>query len=371
MKTHSTILLIILSAMPIVSCSYDGKKKAPEEARPVDVAVAFTDSVVLHKTYPGYLSADGKATVVGQVNGKLLTKNFEPGSYVRKGQVLFTIDPTLYRDEVARSEAALSSAISSRDYAKSHYEAVKKALEADAVSKMEVLNAESTLQQAESNIKNCKAALNMARTNLGYCTVTAPISGYISDAKIKVGNVISGSVQPVALADIYDNTELSAVFEIEDSQYETMVASMNGEDGNLYKAIPLKFRDALPHSYTADLSYESPSVNQSTGTILLKGKVKNIDNELKDGMYATVSLPYGTNPKAVIVKDAALSTDQLGKYLYVVNDSDKVVYTPVTVGPLYRDSLRVIEKGIKAGDRYVTEALMTVRNGMKVKQVLK
>lgn len=74
--------------MPIVSCSYDGKKKAPEEARPVDVAVAFTDSVVLHKTYPGYLSADGKATVVGQVNGKLLTKNFEPGSYVRKGQVL-------------------------------------------------------------------------------------------------------------------------------------------------------------------------------------------------------------------------------------------------------------------------------------------
>lgn len=74
--------------------------------------------------------------------------------------------------------------------------------------------------------------------------------------------------------------------------------------------------------------------------------------EKTNGMYVTVSLPYGTNPKAVIVKDAALSTDQLGKYLYVVNDSDKVVYTPVTAGPLYRDSLRVIEKGIKAGDRF-------------------
>ena len=208
-------------------------------------------------------------------------------------------------------------------------------------------------------------------TNLGYCTVTAPISGYISDAKIKVGNVISGSVQPVALADIYDNTELSAVFEIEDSQYETMVASMNGEDGNLYKAIPLKFRDALPHSYTADLSYEAPSVNQSTGTILLKGKVKNIDNELKDGMYVTVSLPYGANPKSVLIKDASIGTDQLGKYVYVVNDSNKVVYTPIELGEVFQDSLRVIDKGILPGMKYVSKALLTVREGETVKPIVK
>ncbi|MDE6381605.1 MAG: efflux transporter periplasmic adaptor subunit, partial [Muribaculaceae bacterium] len=145
----------------------------------------------------------------------------------------------------------------------------------------------------------------------------------------------------------------------------------SGKSGALYRNMPLTFQTALPHSYTADLYYVAPSVNTSTGSLELVGNVRNIDNELKDGMYVTVSLPYGTNPKAVIVKDAALSTDQLGKYLYVVNDSDKVVYTPVTVGPLYRDSLRVIEKGIKAGDRYVTEALLTVRNGMKVKPVLK
>lgn len=94
-------------------------------------------------------------------------------------------------------------------------------------------------------------------------------------------------------------------------------------------------------------------------------------NELKDGMYVKVSLPCGIGPHAVLVKDAALSTDQLGKYLYVVNDSDKVVYTPVTVGELYHDSLRVIEKGIRPGDRYVTQALLTVRNGMKVRPVVR
>lgn len=364
MKTYLIILSAVL-ATGAISCHK--KSNAPEAEGPASVSVAevVTDSVVLHKTYPGYLSANDMANVVAQVNGRLLSKSFKAGSYVKKGQVLYTIDPTLYRDAVGRAEAALNSAISTRDYAKSHYAAVKKALEADAVSKMEVLNAESTLNQAESNIRDCQAALHTARTNLSYCTVTAPISGYITDTEITVGNYLSGAAQPVTLATIYDNTVLSAVFEIEDSQYEEIDGGMDGNNSHLYKAIPLTFRDSLPHRYTADLSYESPSVSRSTGTILLKGNVKNIDNELKDGMYLTVSLPYGINPKALLVKDASIGTDQLGKYVYVVNDSDKVVYTPIEVGELYHDSLRVVEKGLNPGDRYVTKALLTVRQGRK------
>ena len=87
-------------------------------------------------------------------------------------------------------------------------------------------------------------------------------------------------------------------------------------------------------------------------------------------MYVTISLPYGIDPKAVLVKDAAISTDQLGKYMYVVNDSNKVVYTPIEAGELYQDSLRGINKGIKSGDKYVTKALLTVRNGESVKPVV-
>lgn len=368
MKTR--ILYIGMAAMLLMGSCHKKQKAAGEEVPEIYVAEAFTDSLVLHKTYPGYLNADSKATVVAQVNGKLLSKHFQPGAYVSKGQLLYSIDPTLYQDEVNRARAELNSAISARDYAKSHYAAVKKALEADAVSKMEVLNAESTLNQAEANIKSCQAALNTAQTNLGYCSVKAPISGYITDTEIKPGNYLSGSVSPVQLATIYDNSVLNAVFEIEDSQYEEMVGEANGKEAYLYRAIPLQFRDPLPHNYTADLSYESPSVNKATGTIVLKGAVKNIDNELKDGMYVTISLPYGVAPKAVLIKDASIATDQLGKYVYTVNDSNKVVYTPIQVGELYQDSLRMVESGLKAGDRYVTEALLTVRNGEEVKPIL-
>ena len=370
MKTFIRTLAAMGAVAVMISCTHkksgdSGDGKVPS----VEVAEAFTDSVVLHKTYPGYLSAQGAAAVVAQVNGQLLKKHYDAGTYVKKGQVLFTIDPTLYQDAVAKAEASLASAISARDYADSHYKAVKKALEADAVSKMEVLSAESALNQAEADIKDCKAALNTARTNLGYCTVTAPISGYISDSSLAAGNYLSGGASPVHLADIYDNSVFNAVFEIEDAQYEKMVGRGNAASEKLLRAIPLQFRENLLHSYSADLSYEAPSVNKGTGTIQLKGAVRNIDNELKDGMYVTVSLPYGDEPKAILINDASIGTDQLGKYIYVVNDSDKVVYTPIEVGETFHDSLRVVTKGILPGQRYVTKALLTVRDGETVKPV--
>lgn len=372
MKTQTYLIYALYAAlaMPLVSCHNKGNAERDTTMRKIDVAVATTDSVILHKTYPGYLKSKNSAKVVGRVDGRLLSVNYNSGEYVTKGTVLFRIDPTLYQDAVARAEAALASAISARDYAKSHYAAVNKALEANAVSKMEVLSAESAYNQAVANIKDCEAALHTARTNLGYCIVTAPISGFTTDCMMSAGNYVNGSGAPVELATIYDISTFNAVFQIEDAQYERLVGRDGGMGAPVYRQIPLSFTDSMTHSYTADLYYESPSVNQSTGTIELKGTVNNIDNELKDGMYVTVSLPYGRKSDAILVKDASIGTDQLGKYLYVVNDSNKVVYTPVEVGDIYQDSLRVITKGLRAGDKYVTKALLTVRNGEEISPVI-
>ena len=363
-------LTILAACLSLLSCK--AKKEAPEEKlRDIDVAEVIVDSVVLHKTYPGHISSDNSVDVICRVDGMIITQNYTGGTFVKKGQVLFTVDPVLYRNTVIQAEATLASAISSRDYAKSHYEAVKKAFQSEAVSKMEVLNAESAFHQAEASIMNAQAALSTARTNLSYCTITAPVSGYITDAIHGTNTYINGSGAPVTIAKIYENANFTVEFEIEDLQYEKMAVKSDIFKSDLFRAMPLQFRDTLMNEYTADLTYTAPSVDTSTGTIVLKGKVKNKDNELKDGMYVMVSLPYGYDPDAMLVKEAAISTDQLGKYLYVVNDSNKVVYTPIEVGEVYRDSLRLVTKGVKPGDRYVTKALLTVRNGEKVNPVLK
>ena len=246
---------------------------------------------------------------------------------------------------------------------------MKKALESDAVSQMEVAEAKNSLEESQAAIKQAEAALRTARTNLGYCTVKAPITGHISSRTVDPGAYIGGEVSPVTLATIYDDATMLATFYIEDDSFLRMHSTTANREGIDYTRIPLEFSEQLPHSYTGDLYYLSPAVNASTGTIELKAEVSNPYNELRDGMYVSVKLPWKTDPKAVLVKDASLSTDQLGKYLYTVNDSDKVVYTPVTVGDLYHDTLRVVTKGISAGNRYVTKAMLKGRNGMTVNPV--
>ncbi len=363
------IPLLIVTLLPLASCH---KKEAAErQVAEIDVAYPTVDSVTLHKTYPGYIRAVTSADVVARVSGMILTQNYENGAYVKKGDALFTIESTKYRDAVEQATASLHTAQSQYDYYSRQYEAMKKALEADAVSQMDVIQAENSMNEAKASIRSATAALETARTNLSYCVVRAPISGQATQSVMGGGSYVNGEGSPVTLCTIYDNSDMKAVFAIEDSQYEQMVGRNGGQNGPLYRHIPLNFTQQLPHFYAADLMYVSPAIDVNTGTLSLEGQVKNIDGELKDGMYVTVDLPYGTNPHAVIVNNASIGEDQLGKYLYVVNDSNKVVYTPVEVGELYQDTLRIINKGIGPRDRYVTKALLTVRNGETVKPVIK
>lgn len=370
----NTNLYLMLSAGCIilsgVSCKRSDKHAQEEKTPEIEVATPIVDSIVLHKTYPGLLGASANAVVVCRVNGTLLSKNYDGGAFVEKGKVLFTIESTKYRDAVQQAQASLATAKSQYEYASKNYEALSEALKSDAVSQIEVIQAKSTMEQAAASIKNAEAALSQAKLNLSYCTVTAPISGFVTSSIPNVGEYISGEGSPVEMCKIYDNSQMTATFTIEDSQYEDMVRQNGGMSQELYRKVPVKFTQPLPHSYTADLTYESPSINSSTGTLQLKGSIKNIDNELKDGMYATIELPYGVDPKAILIRDASIGTDQLGKYVYVVNDSDKIVYTPIKIGEIYQDSLRVVNEGLKPSDRYVTAALLTVRNGMTVKPVL-
>lgn len=365
--TYILTTAILLSA---ASChKKEDKKGGAEQIMPVAVAQPVIDSVVMYKTFPGYLSARNKADVVARASGNITSCNYRDGQYVNKGQVLFTIESSTYRDAVQQAQAQLKTALSEREYAAQRLAAMQKALTGNAVSRMDVVQCQNALNTAEASISSAQAALRTAQTNLGYCTVRAPISGYVSKHLLDVGNFVAGGAQPVTLCTIYNNSDLTAAFSVEDDQYNTLVGGEGGQAAPIYRDVPLTFNEALPHAYTCDLYYTAPSVDRGTGTLTIEGHLKNPYNELRDGMYVTVSLPYGTNPKAVLVRDASISTDQLGKFLYVIGKDSKVTYRPVKVGPVYQDTLRVITSGLEPGESYVTEALLTVRPGMTVKPV--
>lgn len=370
MKPFYLILTAGCILFSATSCKKSDKKDSQPDVPEISVATPIVDSIVLHKTYPGLLIASNSAAVVCRVNGTIISKTLQSGSFVNKGQVLFKIEDTKYRDAVQQAQAALATAKSQYEYACKNYQALDEALKSDAVSQIEVIQAKSTMEQAAASIKNAEAALSQANLNLSYCTVKAPMSGYVTSSGFSPGVYVNGEGSPVELCTVYDNSHMTAQFDIEDAQYEQMIGQNGGMNHDLYRNVPIKFTQPLPHSYTADLSYESPAINSSTGTLTLQAGIDNIYNELKDGMYLTIELPYGINPKAILIKDASIATDQLGKYVYVVNDSNKVVYTPIKIGEIYQDSLRVVNEGLNPGDRYVTEALLSVRNGMTVKPSL-
>ena len=332
----------------------------------IDVAEAQVSPLTLYNDYPGYLTAKTSVDVVAKVNGQIISKNYSSGAYVEKGQVLFRIDPAPYRDLVDQSASRLSTAQSTLEYAREHYEAVKKALESDAVSKMEVVQARSAYEEAQASVRSATAALETARRNLGYCTVVAPISGNITTDMINAGNYVSGQASPVTLAKIYDNSSMTANFAIEDRRYLDLLKSESGKGAINLDSVPVVFTEELPHAYTGHVSYMAPSLSQSTGTLAMQCEIPNRWNELRAGMYVKIRLPYARLDSAVLVRDASISTDQLGKYLYVVNDSNRVVYTPVKLGDTYRDSLRIVVSGIRPGERYVTKAMLKVRDGMTV-----
>ena len=252
-------------------------------------------------------------------------------------------------------------------YAESRYKALSEALKSDAVSRMEVEQGHSILEQCKANLKAAKAALETAQTQLSYCTVRAPFDGHVSSAIYDVGSYLGGEGEPVPLADIYADATMIAIFSIDDADALADLQHNIKSNAVDYKHIPISFNDTLGHTYTASLDYLAPRVDTSTGTIQIQALIDNKYGELRSGMYASIDLPTGALPDAVLVKEASLSTDQLGKYLYVVNDSNKVVYTPVKIGASVRDSLRIINQGISPSERYVTKAMLKVRDGITVK----
>lgn len=370
LRYHALPLWLATILFVLTGCSKKHSVEQSTEPAAVHVAEATTDSVVLYKKLPGIIESVTTTKVVARVNGKILTQNFTAGQYVRQGQVLYSIESTTYRDAVTQAEASLASAKSQQEYYTQQLAAMRKALEADAVSKMQVVQAESNLRQAEASVRQAQATLSTARDNLSHCTVRAPSSGMISESLIDAGNYVNGEGASVTLATIYDNTNMQATFSLSDTEYEQLIGNTGGITSQLYRNVPLSFRDSLTTAYTANLYYVSPSVDESTSSLRLIGKLTNKNNELRNGMYVSVSLPYGAMPHAVLVKDAALSSDQLGYYLYTVDADNTVHHTPVKVGELYQDSLRIVLSGISPSERYVTKALLKVRSGEKIKPVL-
>ena len=335
----------------------------------ISVAKPIVKDITLTKDYPGYLTTEKTVNLVARVNGTLQSVSYAPGGRIKKGQLLFVIEPTLYNDKVAQAEAELKTAQAQLEYARNNYSRMKEAVKSDAVSQIQVLQSESSVTEGVAAVSNAEAALSTARTNLGYCYVRAPFDGTISKSTVDVGSYVGGSLQPVTLATIYKDDQMYAYFNVADNQWLEMSMNNQQPTKELPKKIMVQLGKEGTESYPATLDYLSPNVDLNTGTLMVRANFDNPQGVLKSGLYVSITLPYGEADHAILVKEASIGTDQLGKFLYAVNDSDIVHYRHIEIGQLINDTLRQVLGGLSPQQRYVTEALMKVRDGMKIKPI--
>lgn len=351
-----------------------GSKKGgtdSEAALPIEVAYPYIQDVTLTKDYPGYLSADASVALVGRVNGTLQATKFNPGERVKKGQLLFIIEPTLYEDAVKQAEASLKTAQAELSYARSNYSRMQEAIKSDAISRINFLEAEANVAEYEASVSNAEAALRTAKTDLSYCYVRAPYDGQMNRAVYSVGAYIAGAASPVTLAKIYKDDRMYSYFNISDNQWLAQMISneLTQFSTQVPHYVTIRLGQEGTQQWQAKLDYLSPNISMTTGTLEVRAELENPNGLLKEGSYISVTLPYGEVKNAIIIPDASIGTDQLGKYIYVVNSSNVVSYRPIVAGQLVNDSLRLVKSGLAPDERFVTKALLKVHQGMHITPV--
>ncbi|EGY02152.1 efflux transporter, RND family, MFP subunit [Nitrospirillum viridazoti Y2] len=297
-----------------------------------------------------------------QISGPIVAVNFKNGALVKKGDLLFTIDPRPFQAEVDRAEAALASAQSRLRFATTDLERARKLITSNAIPQRDLDDRENTARTAAADVKAAEAALEVARLNLSYTRVVAPVDGRVSRAEITVGNIVAAGAASVPLTTLVSVSPIYASFDVDEQTYLRYIASV--KDGTAPVQLGLATEDG--YSRTGSVEHVDNHLDTVSGTIRVRAKFDNADGLLVPGLYARIKVGGSSPHEALLVDDRAIGTDQDKKYVLVVGDDNKVAYREVALGGM-QDGLRVITKGLKAGERIVVNGVQFARPGDAVK----
>ncbi|MGL5683066.1 MAG: efflux RND transporter periplasmic adaptor subunit [Marinifilaceae bacterium] len=358
------ITILTLSLLCILSACKDKKHHTEQmPALHIQVDTPQITNITCMFEYPAYLQSAQQVNLVARVPGYLQQIDYTPGEKVKKGQTLFVIEPQPYKDKLIAAQAAVQQAKAEYDYAQANYQKYQVAVKQNSVSEIDFLQSKSNYFSAQANLENAKAALNSAQINYDYCFVKAPADGVVSVNMFDVGNYVGSQGGSATLATFYADSQLYAYFNMAYSDYYTALNFIKmGNKANVTITDPVIANQA----WTGILDYSSPNVDQTTGTVNMRAVVDNTKEELLDGMYVRVHMPYQYVKNAIMIPEASIGTNQAGRYVYVVQKDSVVSLRQLTVGYLDNDGMRQVLDGIKPGEEYVVRALVNMRNGEKV-----
>jgi RND family efflux transporter MFP subunit len=370
-KSTLAVSGVLLAALVGLSgCGDDATATAQIPAPQVSVASALEREVTEWDEFTGRVEAVESVEVRPRVTGYIESVNFTEGSTVRKGDLLFVIDPRPYRAELSIAEAELARAVARSELAASDAARSKSLVDIKAVSREEYDTRVNASREATASVAAARAAVDAAKLDLEFTRVTSPIGGRVSKAAITAGNLVTGgSNAATLLTTVVSLDPIYVSFEGDEQIYlkYTALAQRGERQSSRDAANPVLMGLANEDDYPRRgvMVFVDNQVDPHTGTIRARASFENQDGFLTPGLFARVKL-LGTNSyKAVLIDDRAIGTDQSQKFVYVVDAANKVVYRPVKVGRLTQ-GLRIVLQGLQPGETVIVNGLQRVRPGVVV-----
>lgn len=353
-----------------------GTSASPEAGAPgpmeVSVATVIEREISEWDEYTGRLEAVETVEIRPQVSGYLQQVNFKEGREVKKGDVLFVIDPRPYQAEFDRAQAEAERARTAATLAEADLVRAEKLVATRAISQEEFDARKAALVSAQAAVKAAEAAVDVTRLNLSYTRVTSPIDGRVGRAEVTVGNLVTGGLsgQATRLTTVVSMSPMYVYFEASERDYlKYMDLARSGQRAlsrEHANPVLLAVGNETDFRHQGYMDFVDNRVDAGTGTLMGRAVFPNPDRLLVPGMFARVRLLGTSKYAGTLVNDRAILTDQDRRYVLVVGEGDTLEYRAITTGPLV-DGLRAVRSGLKGGERIVVNGLQRVRPGMVVR----
>ncbi|WP_394791234.1 efflux RND transporter periplasmic adaptor subunit [Rhodoferax sp.] len=338
------------------------------QAIPVSVATVAESQINAWDEFSGRMEAVQRVDIRSRVAGAVQSVHFREGALVKQGDLLITIDPAPYAAEVERSEAQVAAAQARVSHSSSEFERSKRLWDERAIAQRELDERVNTLREAEANLRAAQAALQSTRLSLGYTQVRAPVAGRVGKLEVTVGNLVAAGPGAPVLTTLVSISPIYASFDADEQVIARALKSLHSKDGGRgVDGIPVLMGTAASNDtpFKGHLQLVDNQVDAKSGTVRARAVFDNADGSLMPGQFARLRMGQTQTQSALLVSERAVGTDQDKKFVLVVGKDNTVAYREVTLGASV-NGLRVVSKGLTAGEKLVVNGLQRVRPGALV-----
>lgn len=371
MQTEARILIAAAALLWTAGCK-PKTAAAPPAPPAVSVVQPVARDVVEWDEYIGRLESPETVEVRARVSGYLDKVHFKEGKEIKKGDLLFTIDPRPYQAEYDRAEAEHQRAENQAELAKTEAERAKRLIATKAISEEDYDTKTRTYSVLLSAVRSAKAAQDAARLNLEFTQIRSPIDGRISRALVTEGNLVSGGVSGTGATLLTTVVSLDPLYLYGDADERAILKYLklrregkrvSARDAEIPAEMALADETGFPHKGVMD--FVDNRIDPNTGTMRARGVFSNADHSLSPGFFGRIRIPGSGKYPALLIPDRAIGSDQSVKFVYVVNAEKKVEFRSVTLGPML-EGLRIVKDGLKPGEHIIVEGMLRVRPGTMV-----